>query len=210
MFKKLLPFIVVVALLVTGVTTAFAAPAHQANQTIVDIAVNDGRFTTLVSALQAANLVDTLNGEGPFTLFAPPDDAFKALPDGTLDALVADIPALTNVLLYHVVPGKVMAADVVNLTSANTVEGQPISIKVQDGAVMINNAKVIITDIEASNGVIHVIDAVLIPPAEAPASLPVSGGEISANTINMIAFLALGLLLVTLGSGLRLVLVRNR
>ena len=210
MFKKLLPFIVVVALLVTGVTTALAAPAHQANQTIVDIAVNDGRFTTLVSALQAANLVDTLNGEGPFTVFAPTDDAFKALPDGTLDALVADIPALTNVLLYHVVPGKVMAADVVNLTSANTVEGQPISIKVQDGTVMVNNAKVIITDIEASNGVIHVIDAVLIPPAEAPASLPVSGGEIPANTINMIAFLALGLLLVTLGSGLRLVLVRNR
>ena len=210
MFKKLLPFIVVVALLVTGVTTALAAPAHQADQTIVDIAVNDGRFTTLVSALQAANLVDTLNGEGPFTVFAPTDDAFKALPDGTLDALVADIPALTNVLLYHVVSGKVMAADVVNLTSANTVEGQPISIKVQDGTVMVNNAKVIITDIEASNGVIHVIDAVLIPPAEAPASLPVSGGEIPANTINMIAFLALGLLLVTLGSGLRLVLVRNR
>ena len=130
---------------------------------IVDIAVNDGRFTTLVTALQAANLVDTLKGEGPFTVFAPTDDAFNALPDGTLDALVADIPALTNVLLYHVVPGKVMAADVVNLQSADTVLGQPVSIAVDGNTVKVNNAQVVITDIEGKNGVIHVIDTVLIP-----------------------------------------------
>jgi uncharacterized surface protein with fasciclin (FAS1) repeats len=130
---------------------------------IVDIAVNDGRFSTLVTALQAANLVDTLKGEGPFTVFAPTDDAFNALPAGTLEGLLADIPALTNVLLYHVVPGKVMAADVVNLTSADTVLGQPVSISVDGDAVKVNDAQVVITDIEGKNGVIHVIDAVLVP-----------------------------------------------
>ncbi len=210
MFKKALPLIVVVALLVTGVTAAFAAPARQTDQTIVEIAVNDGRFTTLVTALQAANLVDTLSGEGPFTVFAPTDDAFNALPEGALDALVADIPALTDVLLYHVVPGKVMAADVVNLNSANTVLGKPVTISVEGSTVKVNDAQIIITDIEASNGVIHVIDAVLIPPADAPAALPVSGGEIATGTVNMIAFLAAGLVLLTLGFGLRLALVRNR
>jgi transforming growth factor-beta-induced protein len=137
---------------------------------IVDIAVNDGRFSTLVTALQAAELVDTLKGDGPFTVFAPTDDAFAALPEGTLDSLLADIPALTNVLLYHVVPGKVMANDVVNLESADTVEGESISITVQDGNVMANNANVIITDIEGKNGVIHVIDAVILPPSMTAAS----------------------------------------
>jgi transforming growth factor-beta-induced protein len=210
MFKKLLPIITVVALLVTGVATAFAAPARQADQTIVDIAVNDGRFTTLVTALQAANLVDTLKGEGPFTVFAPTDEAFAALPEGTIEALLANIPALTDVLTYHVAPGKVMAADVVNLNSANTVLGKPVSISVEGNTVKVNDAQVIITDIEASNGVIHVIDAVLIPPADAPAALPVSGGEISTGTVNMIAFLAAGLVLLTLGFGLRFALVRNR
>ena len=169
MFKRVVPFMLVAALLVTAVTSAFAAPARQ-DQTIVDIAVNDGRFTTLVTALQAADLVDTLNGEGPFTVFAPTDDAFAALPDGTLDSLLADIPSLQSVLTYHVVPGKVMAADVVNLESADTVQGEPISISVQDGNVMVNNANVIITDIEASNGVIHVIDAVILPPSMTAAS----------------------------------------
>mgnify|MGYP005849355919 CR=1 FL=1 len=168
MFKqpvKVISMIMLVALLVTGVTSAFAAPVRQAENTIVDIAVNDGRFTTLVTALQAANLVDTLKGAGPFTVFAPTDDAFNALPAGTVEGLLANIPALTDVLTYHVVPGKVMAADVVNLSSADTVQGEPISISVQDGKVMVNNAQVIITDIEASNGVIHVIDAVILPPS---------------------------------------------
>ena len=136
------------------------------NNTIVDIAVADGRFTTLVAALEAAELVETLNGEGPFTVFAPTDEAFAALPAGTLDSLLLpeNKQQLTDILLYHVVSGKVMAEDVVNLTSAPTVLGQDVTITVQDGKVFLNDTvEVIITDIEASNGVIHVIDAVLLP-----------------------------------------------
>ena len=139
-------------------------------KTIVDIAVEDGRFTTLVAAVQAADLVDTLNSEGSFTVFAPTDDAFAALPEGTIEALLADIPALTDILLYHVVAGKVMAADVVGLDgqSAETaLAGKSIDIKVDGDKVILNeNVNVIITDIEASNGVIHVIDTVLLPPSD--------------------------------------------
>jgi transforming growth factor-beta-induced protein len=130
---------------------------------IVETAVADGRFTTLAAALEAAGLIETLQGEGPFTVFAPTDDAFAALPEGTVEALLADIPALTDILLYHVVSGKVMAEDVVTLDSAETVLGQDVSIRVENGIVYINNAQVIITDIETSNGVIHVIDTVLLP-----------------------------------------------
>jgi transforming growth factor-beta-induced protein len=130
---------------------------------IVDIAVEDGRFQTLVTAVQAAGLVDALKGEGPLTVFAPTDDAFASLPEGTVEALLNDIPTLTNILLYHVVEGKVMAADVLELSEAETLLGESLSIVVEDGKVMIDGAQVIITDIEASNGVIHVIDAVLIP-----------------------------------------------
>ena len=132
--------------------------------TIVDIAVADGRFETLVAAVQAAGLVDTLQGEGPFTVFAPTDDAFDALPEGTVAALLEDIPALTDILLYHVVAGDVRAADVVALDSAVTVQGESVSISVDGDSVRINDALVVIADIEASNGVIHVIDAVLLPP----------------------------------------------
>jgi transforming growth factor-beta-induced protein len=135
-------------------------------KTIVDIAVADGRFTTLVAAVQAAGLAETLSGEGPFTVFAPTDDAFKKLPTGTVEALLKDIPALKDILLYHVVSGKVMASDVVKLESVDTVLGKPVSIKVDMGKVYVNDAQVIITDIEASNGVIHVIDTVLLPPAD--------------------------------------------
>jgi uncharacterized surface protein with fasciclin (FAS1) repeats len=135
--------------------------------TIVEIAVADGRFETLVAAVTAADLVETLSGEGPFTVFAPTDDAFAALPAGTVEALLADIPTLTDILLYHVVAGEVMAADVVGLESATTVQGSDISISVRDGNVFLNDTvQVIITDIQASNGVIHVIDAVLLPSAE--------------------------------------------
>lgn len=135
-------------------------------ETIVDIAVADGRFTTLVAALQAADLVGTLSGEGPFTVFAPTDDAFAALPEGTVEGLLADIPALTEVLTYHVAAGKVMAADVVGLTSFTTVQGEEVTVTVEGDAVILNGSvQVIITDIEASNGVIHVIDAVLLPPS---------------------------------------------
>ncbi len=135
--------------------------------TIVEIAVADGRFNTLVAAVTAAELVDTLNGEGPFTVFAPTDDAFAALPAGTLDSLLLpeNKQALTDILLYHVVSGSVMASDVVGLSSAPTVLGKDITITVKDGNVFLNDTtQVIITDIEASNGVIHVIDAVLLPP----------------------------------------------
>ncbi|HET9911413.1 MAG TPA: fasciclin domain-containing protein [Anaerolineales bacterium] len=135
---------------------------------IVDTAISDGRFTTLVAAVQAAGLVETLKGEGPYTVFAPTDDAFAALPAGTLDSLLLpeNKQQLTDILLYHVVSGKVMASDVVGLTSAPTVLGKDATIKVEDGKVFLNdNVEVIITDIETSNGVIHVIDAVLLPPA---------------------------------------------
>jgi transforming growth factor-beta-induced protein len=133
-------------------------------QSIVDIAVADGRFSTLVSALQAADLAGTLAGEGPFTVFAPTDEAFAKLPEGTLEALLEDIPALTDILLYHVVSGEVLAEDVVNLESAQTLLGENLGIKVENGVVYLNDAQVVITDIMADNGVIHVIDSVLLPP----------------------------------------------
>jgi uncharacterized surface protein with fasciclin (FAS1) repeats len=133
-------------------------------QTIVDLAVADGRFTTLVAGLQAANLAETLAGEGPFTVFAPADDAFANLPEGTVEALLEDIPALTDILLYHVVSGEVLAEDVVMLEEAETLLGENVSIRVEDGNVYINDSMVVITDIMADNGVIHVIDTVLLPP----------------------------------------------
>ena len=135
---------------------------------IVDTAVADGRFKTLAAALGAAGLVDTLKGAGPFTVFAPTDDAFAKLPAGTVDELLKpeNKQKLSDILLYHVVSGKVMAADVVKLTSAATVLGKDVTVKVDMGNVYINDAKVIITDIATSNGVIHVIDSVLLPPAE--------------------------------------------
>jgi len=134
---------------------------------IVDTAVADGRFTTLAAALGAADLVETLKGEGPFTVFAPTDDAFAKLPEGTVESLLLpeNLEQLKSILLYHVVSGKVLASDVVTLTSAETVLGEDITIKVEDGKVFLNDTvEVIITDVEASNGVIHVIDAVLLPP----------------------------------------------
>ncbi len=135
-------------------------------QSIVDIAVADGRFTTLVAAVQAADLADTLANDGPFTVFAPTDEAFNMLPEGTIPALLDDIPALTDILLYHVVAGEVLAEDVVTLDEAETLLGEMVSIRVENGMVFINDAQVIITDIIADNGVIHVIDTVLLPPAE--------------------------------------------
>jgi len=144
---------------------------------IVDIAVEDGRFTTLVAAVQAAGLVDALKAEGPLTVFAPTDDAFAALPEGTVEALLADIPALTNILLYHVVDGKYMASDVVELSQLETLQGQYLDIQVMDGKVMIDNAQIIITDIEASNGVIHVIDAVILPETRDIVDIAVEDGR---------------------------------
>ena len=131
---------------------------------IVDTAIGDGRFETLVAALTAADLVETLRGEGPFTVFAPTDEAFALLPEGTVEDLLKDIPTLTDLLLYHVVAGAVTAEQVVTLDSAETVQGSAVSISVSaSGTVSVDKAQVIITDIETSNGVIHVINAVLIP-----------------------------------------------
>lgn len=158
---------VIKSLVAAGIVLALAAPVQAAEKKdIVDTAVAAGSFTTLAKALGAAGLVDTLKGPGPFTVFAPTDEAFAKLPAGTLDKLLADKAQLSKVLTYHVVAGKVMAADVVKLKSAKTVEGEDVKITVKDKGVMVNQAHVVKTDIETSNGVIHVIDAVLLPPAK--------------------------------------------
>jgi uncharacterized surface protein with fasciclin (FAS1) repeats len=132
--------------------------------TIVDVASEAGTFTTLLQAAEVAGLVDTLAGEGPYTVFAPSDDAFAAVDQETLDGLLADPDALADVLLYHVVPGEYMAADVVTLESATTAQGADLPITVDGDTVMVGDATVTATDIQASNGVIHVIDTVLLPP----------------------------------------------
>jgi uncharacterized surface protein with fasciclin (FAS1) repeats len=158
---------------VLGIVLALAAvPAFAGNcgshsatasNNIVETAVSAGSFNTLVAAVQAADLVDTLAGEGPYTVFAPTDEAFAKLPEGTVEALIANPEQLRAILLYHVVPGKVTASQVVNLSNATTAQGTDVNIKVADGSVMINNATVIATDIETSNGIIHVIDTVILP-----------------------------------------------
>jgi len=132
---------------------------------IVDTAIGAGSFKTLVAAVAAAGLVETLKGSGPFTVFAPTDEAFAKLPKGTVESLLLpeNKEKLVAVLTYHVVPGKVMASDVVTLKSAKTVNGKEATIKVSDEGVMVDAAKVVTTDIEASNGVIHVIDSVILP-----------------------------------------------
>lgn len=155
--------------------TAHAAPAVTIHEVahhvegpkdIVGTAASIEDFSTLVAAVKAAGLVEALQGDGPFTVFAPTNEAFAKLPEGTVATLLKpeNKQQLTNILLYHVVPGKVMAADVVNVSSAQTLlDGKGVSVKVVDGNVMIDNAKVVKTDVEASNGVIHVIDSVIIP-----------------------------------------------
>ena len=130
---------------------------------IVETAVAAGSFKTLAAALQAAGLVETLSGKGPFTVFAPTDEAFAKLPAGTVEALLKDKEKLTAILTYHVVAGNVPSSEVVKLTSAKTVNGQDVKIKVMDGKVMVNNAHVVKADVKANNGVIHVIDTVILP-----------------------------------------------
>lgn len=130
---------------------------------IVDSAVAAGSFNTLVAAVTAAGLVDTLKGPGPFTVFAPSDEAFKKVPEAALQALLADKEKLTKVLTLHVVAQKLLAKDVQNLTTAKTVEGTPLTIKIEGGTVTVHGAKVTATDIECANGVIHVIDTVILP-----------------------------------------------
>ena len=155
------------ALALAGIMVTGRPAQAQQTKDLVDTAVGAGSFTTLAKALTAADLVGTLKGPGPFTVFAPTDAAFAKLPAGTLDELLKpeNKAKLRAVLTYHVVPGRVMAADVVKLTSAKAVSGDTLSIKVNGDSVMLNQAQVIKTDIAASNGVIHVIDAVLLPPS---------------------------------------------
>jgi uncharacterized surface protein with fasciclin (FAS1) repeats len=143
-----------------------------ASKDIVTVATEAGSFTTLVTALKAAGLVETLKGPGPFTVFAPNDAAFAKLPKGTVEGLLADKNALSSVLTFHVISGRVMAGDIVKSKGAKpkTVNGQELDIQLRDGKVFVNGAQVITTDIAASNGVIHVIDGVLLPKSSAPAS----------------------------------------
>jgi uncharacterized surface protein with fasciclin (FAS1) repeats len=149
-------------------TLAMSAPAARAGAAtgdIVETAASAGSFSTLVKALRAADLVDTLKGRGPFTVFAPTDEAFAKLPAGTLDSLLKpeNRDKLRRILSYHVVSGKVLASDVVKLESARTVSGDTLAIAAGSGGVTVGNARVVSTDVAASNGVIHVIDAVMLP-----------------------------------------------
>ena len=152
------------AAVLIGLTTSL--PAWAADKDIVDTAVGAGEFKTLAAALQAAGLVSTLKGKGPFTVFAPTDAAFAKLPAGTVENLLKpeNKQQLVDILTYHVVPGKLTAADVVRLDEAKTVNGKMIDVQAAGGAVKVNNVSVTATDIAASNGVIHVIDRVILPP----------------------------------------------
>ena len=171
--KRIISLLAVLAVAVTAVGAAGPASAgtRASNVDIVQTAVAAGQFTTLASLLQKAGLVDTLATGGPFTVFAPTDAAFAKVPEATLDALAADPAKLKAVLLYHVVPGRVTAADVAKLTSTKTAEGRSLAIKVANGSVFVDAAQVTTPDVEATNGVIHVIDSVLIPK-EATATAP--------------------------------------
>jgi uncharacterized surface protein with fasciclin (FAS1) repeats len=146
-------------------TASVPRQAVASDKDIVETAVAAGSFKTLATALTEAGLIETLKGKGPFTVFAPTDEAFAKIPKADLDKLLKDKEALTKVLLYHVVSGKVMSSDVVKLKSAKTVEGSDVKIAVDGTTVMVNQAKVVTVDVEASNGVIHVIDSVIMPPA---------------------------------------------
>ena len=150
---------------VVALTASGPAFGEAHSMDIVDTAMDAGTFETLLTAAEAAGLVDTLKGEGPFTVFAPTDEAFAALPEGTVEGLLEDTEALTAILTYHVVPGAVMSGDLTDGMTAETVNGAEVTFSVGD-SVMINDATVTTADIEASNGVIHVIDAVIMPPED--------------------------------------------
>ena len=155
-----------VAQLLFAVSLASAGDyGKKKNKDIVDTAVSAGQFKTLAAALEAGGLIETLKGDGPFTVFAPTDEAFAKLPAGTVESLLKpeNKDQLVSILTYHVVAGKVKAADVVKLDTATTVNGTDVAIKVKGDAVMVDNATVVATDIDASNGIIHVIDTVILP-----------------------------------------------
>ena len=157
------------SLALPAAASAQAHSTHQASKDIVQTAVGAGTFKTLVAAVKAAGLVETLQGKGPFTVFAPTDAAFAKLPAGTVENLLANPDKLAKILTYHVVPGKVMAADIVKAKRATptTANGGKLNVVVNDGRVLVNGANVVTADVGASNGVIHVIDTVLLPPAPA-------------------------------------------
>jgi len=195
------------------VIDAVLMPPADESMDIVDTAIAAGGFDTLIAAVQAADLEATLRGAGPFTVFAPTDAAFAALPAGTIQALLADPSGtLTDILLYHVVAGAVPAADVVGLSSATTVGGDAISIAIVDGQVVLNgNVTVVATDVMASNGIIHVIDGVLMPPAAAATPSPADTGSGGMSTSNSL-WIGLGILMaaLVLVGGARMVTARQR
>jgi uncharacterized surface protein with fasciclin (FAS1) repeats len=166
MFSVLAIFILVLTFAVNSKLNASDHDKSTKEMDIVETALDAGTFTTLATALTEAGLVEALKGDGPFTVFAPNDDAFKKLPMGTLEGLLKDKEALKKILLYHVVSGNVSSKDVVKLSKANTLSGQDVKIKVTGKTVKINKSKVIAADVQAKNGVIHVIDTVLMPPAK--------------------------------------------
>jgi len=155
-------FVSMLALCLLTASAAFAGGYGEKQKDLVDTAVAAGDFQTLAAALDAAGLIETLKGKGPFTVFAPTDEAFAKLPAGTVEGLLADKEKLTKILTYHVVPGRVTAAEVAGISSAKTVQGASLSIDASSG-VRVNDARVVQADVMASNGVIHVIDTVLLP-----------------------------------------------
>ena len=164
-FTRFFQMLFAALLVLVAVQAGAGHHGMKAKKDIVDTAVGAGQFNTLAAALDAAGLVDTLKGDGPFTVFAPTDEAFAKLPEGTVESLLEpeNRDQLVAILTYHVVPGKVQAAEVVKLSKATTVNGADVSIAVADSGVRIDNANVVATDIGASNGVIHVIDTVILP-----------------------------------------------
>ena len=164
---KAVTFTLMASMILLSMMAGAAQDYKKAEQNIVEVAVANGNFNTLAAALKAADLVDVLKGDGPFTVFAPTDEAFAKLPEGTVESLLKpeNIDQLKAVLTYHVVSGEVMAADVVKLDSATTVNGADVKIAVVEDAVKLNEGStVVLTDVKASNGVIHVIDTVILPP----------------------------------------------
>ncbi len=163
--RTILTSVAAIALFGSAPPTLAQANLQESTPDIVEIAASAGSFNTLVAAVKAAGLVETLQGEGPFTVFAPTDAAFAKLPEGTVEELLKpeNKEKLQAILTYHVVPGRVMAKDVVGLKSAETVQGQSLTVSIQNGTPMVDNATIIQTDITASNGVIHVIDSVIMP-----------------------------------------------
>lgn len=165
-FINKIAFAALISLTLIFFATALIASENKdgmKNKDIVSTALEAGKFNTLATALSEANLVEILKGDGPFTVFAPTDEAFAKLPEGTVESLLKDKDALTNILLYHVVSGNVTSGEVVKLNSASTLSKSDVKIKVEDGNVFINSSQVTTADVKASNGVIHTIDTVLIP-----------------------------------------------